>query len=368
MFWLAVSVTLTFGVSFFCSLCEAMVLSTTVGEIESLKNTRPKRGAALERIKGELEETTSAILTLNTIANTLGSVVVGALAAREFGDASIGVVSAVMTVGILVFSEVVPKNLGVVHRRALQPRLVYPLLFMRKALRPVTWLCQAIVRVFVSAPAEEPAADAEIRLLAERGAREGDLGHRESSIIANALRLDEVRVSAIMTPRNVLGALRQSATIAEVFAEFPNLPFGRMPVYGRNLDDIVGLVRRRDLLKAKAAGADAEIVGKFAQEAGFVPETVTAAEALRLFLENHQRLLVVVDEFGSTAGVISMEDVMETLLGSEIFEKDDVAVDMRELARTRVATLRGGKTKPAPASPAPKTGPASPPPPSSPAA
>ena len=337
MFWLFTAIFLTCGISFICSMWEAMILSTTVGEIEALKTTRPKRGAVLERLKTRLEETSSAILTLNTIANTLGSVVIGGLAAKEFGNVAIGYVSAGMTVAILIFSEVIPKNLGVVHRRTLQPVLVFPLAFITRMLGPVTYVCRIIVRLVVSPAGKESAAEDEIRLLAERGARQGNLSRSESNIIANALRLDEVRVSAIMTPRNVIGALRQDATITDVFNELPNLPFGRMPVYGRNLDDIVGIVRRRDLLKAKAAYADHELVGKFIHEAHFVPETVTAAEALRLFLENHQRLLIVVDEFGSTAGVISMEDVMETLLGSEIFEKDDMAVDMRELARARVA-------------------------------
>jgi CBS domain containing-hemolysin-like protein len=337
MFWLLTAIFLTCGISFICSMWEAMILSTTVGEIEALKTSRPKRGLALERLKTRLEETSSAILTLNTIANTLGSVVVGGLATKLYGNAAIGYVSAGMTVGILIFSEVIPKNLGVVHRRKLQPIMVYPLAFVTRMLGPVTYVCRIIVRFFVSPAGEESAAEDEIRLLAERGARQGDLSRSESNIIANALRLDEVRVSAIMTPRNVIGALRQGSTIGEVYRDLPNLPFGRMPVYGRNLDDIVGIVRRRDLLKAKAADADHELVGKYVHEAHFVPETVTAAEALRLFLENHQRLLIVVDEFGSTAGVISMEDVMETLLGSEIFEKDDMAVDMRELARARVA-------------------------------
>ncbi|MBC8012227.1 MAG: HlyC/CorC family transporter [Burkholderiales bacterium] len=334
---LLIAILLTCGVSFVCSLWEAMILSTTVGEIEALKSRRPKKGAALERLKTRLDETSSGILTLNTIANTLGSVIVGGLATRLYGNAALGIVSAGMTVCILVFAEVIPKNLGVTHRRKLLPPLVYPLAFMVKLLRPITFLCGVLVRFFVgAAPADEGAGE-EIRLLAERGARHGTLSLSESSIITNALRLDEVRVSSIMTPRNVVTALRQSTTIGEVLRDTPNISFGRMPVYGRHLDDIVGIVRRRDLLKAKANDQDTDPVAKYMQEAQFVPETVTAAEALRLFLEYHQRLLIVVDEFGSTSGVLSMEDVMETLLGREIFEKDDVAVDMRELARVRVA-------------------------------
>jgi CBS domain containing-hemolysin-like protein len=344
---LLLAIFLTCAASFICSLWEAMILSTTVGEIEGLKKRHPKLGQILERLKNNLEETSSGILTLNTIANTLGSVTVGGLATRLYGSAALGFVSAGMTVGILVFSEVIPKNLGVVHRRALQPAMVVPLAFVIRVLRPVTYLCGRIVRLVVGAPEKNPESWEEIRLLAERGARHGELSQNESDIIANALRLDEIRVASIMTPRNVIGAVRQSATIADVFRESPNVSFGRMPVYGRNLDDIVGLVRRRDLLKAKANDQDADLVSKHMQPAHFIPETVTAAEALRLFLETHQRLLIVIDEFGSTSGVLSLEDVMETLLGREIFEKDDVAVDMRELARVRVAARPRGVTRPA---------------------
>jgi CBS domain containing-hemolysin-like protein len=165
----------------------------------------------------------------------------------------------------------------------------------------------------------------------------------ESSIIANALSLDNVRVSEIMTPRTVVTALNRSSSVAEVFREQPTLAFGRMPVYGKNMDDIVGIVRSRDLLKAKAADQDAGLVEHFMQEAQFIPETATVGNALQVSLKTHNKLLVVVDEFGSTAGVVTMEDVIEHLLGREIFDKDDVAVDMRELARTKIQKQERGR-------------------------
>jgi CBS domain containing-hemolysin-like protein len=145
-----------------------------------------------------------------------------------------------------------------------------------------------------------------------------------------------VRVSEIMTPRTVVTALQRTASVGEVFTEHPTPPFGRMPVIGKNMDDIVGVVRARDLLKAKAHDQDAGLVEQFMQEAQFIPETATVGNALQLSLKTHNKLLVVVDEFGATAGVVTMEDVIEHLLGREIFDKDDVAVDMRELARTKL--------------------------------
>jgi CBS domain containing-hemolysin-like protein len=191
------------------------------------------------------------------------------------------------------------------------------------------------VRLIVPVPKEAHGSDEEIILLAERGAQKGTLSRSESSIITNALSLDNVRVSALMTPRTVVTALRRGATVGEIFQEYPTLPFGRMPVFGKNIDDIVGLARRRDLLKAKANDQDTALVEQLMHEVHFIPETVTVANALQVFLKTHQQLLVVVDEFGATAGVLTMEDVIEQLLGREIFEKDDVAVDMRELARSR---------------------------------
>ncbi len=335
MYWLILAIAFTLGISFFCSLFEALVLSTTVADIETLKKKRPRRGALLEELKHSLDETISAILTLNTVANTLGSVTIGGLTTRLFGDAVLGVLSATLTLAILIFSEVLPKNIGVVYRRELQPHVVFPLWWIRRALAPITYVCGLLVKWAIPNKVDTHTDDEEIILLAERGAQQGTLSKSESSIIANALSLDDVRVSEIMTPRIVITTLRRNMNVGDIFREYPNLPFGRMPVYGENLDDIVGLVRRRELQNAKAHDRDYELVEKLMHEIHFIPDTITAGNALQVFLRTHQQLLVVVDEFGSTAGVLTMEDVIEHLLGREIFEKDDLAVDMRELARAK---------------------------------
>lgn len=329
------AVVLTLAVSFCCSLLEALILSTTVAEIEALKRRSPRRGQALERLKLEIADTISTILTLNTIANTLGATIVGALAARLFGETWLGIVSAGMVLGILIFSEVIPKNLGVVYRVALQPYVALPLVALRRLLYPITFLCNLAVRFLVKEKPAETSSEEEIILLAERSAKEGKLTPAESRMIVNALSLDDVRVSEIMTPRIVVTALERDQTVAEVFAQHKNIPFARIPVYRDHLDHVIGMVRRRDLLKAAANDQDTTPVGELAQEVHFIPETVSAAAAMQMCLKTHQQLLVVVDEFGSVAGVVTMEDIIEHIIGREIFEKDDVAIDMRELARSR---------------------------------
>ena len=333
MHWLVLAIGLTLAVSFVCSLFEAIVLSATTAELEALKKTHPRRGQRFEVIRAELDQTISAILTLNTVANGVGSVIIGGLCAHLFGNHALIYLTPIFAVVLLVGSEVLPKNIGVAHRRRLLPAIVFPLWWLRRALTPVTWVCNLIVRLVVRTPAHLYRSDEEIILLAERGAQQGTLSRSESSIIANALSLDDVRVGAIMTPRTVVAALRAKATVTDAFQEFPDLRFGRFPVYGRNLDDSAGVVRRRALHHATANDQDGVLVEQLMHEAHFIPETATVADALQVFLKAHQKLLVVVDEFGATSGVISMEDVMEHILGLEIFEKDDVAVDMREFAR-----------------------------------
>jgi CBS domain containing-hemolysin-like protein len=336
MQWFILAISITLVVVFVCSMMEAMILSTTVAEIEGLKRSHPRAGELLEQLKISMDETISTILTLNTIASALGSAVIGAIGASLFPQHILALAMVLYGIALLVLAEVIPKTLGVVSRKALQPTLAYPLWLLCRALRPATYLCNLAVRLVIKPPVEKEKSDEEIILLAERGAQQGTLSKSESNIIANALSLDDVRVSEIMTPRTVVTALKKSATVGEIFREYPNIPFARIPVYGKNIDEIVGLVRRRDLLKAKANDQDFELVEKLMQEISFIPETVTAANALQVFLKTHQQLLVVVDEFGATAGVVTMEDVMEHLLGREIFEKDDLAVDMRELARAQL--------------------------------
>ncbi|MEO0796601.1 MAG: hemolysin family protein [Verrucomicrobiota bacterium] len=336
------AVAFTLVVSGFCSLLEAMILSTTTVEIENLKQKSPKRGELLEEFKTDIEETSSAILTLNTVANTLGATLSGGLAVKialsgslfSQGFAQNGFPYA-LTAFILIFSEVIPKNVGVLYRSGLQPLMVYPLWAVRFAMWPISQICKVIVRLIAGKKNTEETGEEEIILMAEKSAKDGNLTKDESAIISNALSLDDVKVAEIMTPRTVVSAFECLETIGDIFARMPNIPFARLPVYDENIDQIVGVVRRRDLLKAKAEDRDSVTVKRLMQEVIFIPDTANAAHALQQFLKSHQQLAAVVDEFGSVSGVVTMEDIMEHILGQEIFEKDDVAVDMRELARRK---------------------------------
>lgn len=332
---LVLAVIFTLSVSAFCSLLEAMVLSTTTADIEGLKNSHHKRGLLLERFRKDIEETSSAILGLNTVANTAGASISGALAIAALGQDKMIWFSASLVLAILIFSEVIPKNIGVLYRPTLLPWMVYPLHGVRLIMLPVSWICSRIVQAITGKRANNEVSDEEILLLAEKGAKEGQLTENESSIITGALSLDDVRVEEIMTPRTVVFALDQTQTIGDVFKQHRDIPFARMPVYDDNIDNITGIVRRRDLLKAKADDRDTLPITAIRHDTTFIPEQASIGNALQSFLKKHQQLAVVVDEFGSVSGVVTMEDIIEQIIGSEIWEKDDPAVDMRELARQK---------------------------------
>ncbi len=334
MVLLVVAIGFTLFVSALCSALEAVVLSTTVGDIEAIKKRYPKRGALLERYRDELQETSSAILSLNQIAGTFGSLVCGALFTKVFGSETFWSFSLWMTLGLLIFSEILPKNLGVLHRRALHPILIYPLWAVRFTMTPISFLCKYALRFAIKKDPPEAQWDEEIILLADKSAQEGALTMSERDMILNALSLDKLHIEDILTPRTVVFALAQHLTLEEVFKEYPSLPFARMPVYGAHIDNIVGVVRRKDLLATRSAYPDAPLQSLL-QPALFIPDQATGAHALEQFLKTHQQLAIVVDEFGSTMGVITLEDIFEHILGQEIFEKDDVAIDMRELARKK---------------------------------
>ncbi len=331
------AVAFTIGISALCSILEAMILSTTTAEIESLKKVHPRRGEKLEKYKVDLEETSSAILSLNTLANTLGATVVGGMAVQIWPDGSniLFKISTIMAVAILFFSEIIPKNIGVLYRPTLQPILIFPLAWVCAVMAPISRIVGWIVRNTLRPNKRPEDSDQEILLLAEKSAKDGTLTANERDMINNALSLDELLVNEIMTPRTVVFATDAEETVGSLMAKTKDIPFARIPVYEDQVDNIVGVVRRRDIFSAQASEKSALSIKELAHDALFIPDNAAASDALQTFLKHHQQLAIAVDEFGSMSGVITMEDVIEHIIGQEIFEYDDPAIDMRELARRR---------------------------------
>lgn len=332
MFTLVVAMIITLAVSALCSILEAMLLSTTASEVEALKKKNFRKGLLLEQFKTDIQETSSAILALNTIANTLGATVVGGFAIKLFGEDILVYFSLGMTFGILLFSEILPKNIGILYKNELISYFIYPLYIVRFIMRPISIIGQKMIQLLIH-PIKPPEAnhDTEIILLAEKRAQEGVLTTNERDMISNALTLDDTTINKLKTPRQVVTALDGNLTLKEVFQKHPDIPFARLPVYEKNFDNVIGIVRRRDMMNTQNDLKVKDLM----QPVIFIPDAATAAVALQSFLKNHQQIAVTVDEFGSTSGVITMEDIFEHILGQEIFEESDIAVSMRDLAMLR---------------------------------
>ena len=332
---LIVAVSAAVLISAMCSLFEAVLYSVPAGHIESLANADRKAGRILQRLRENVDRPIAAILSLNTIANTAGAAVAGAAAASVFGEAWVGYFSAAFTLAILMFSEVIPKTAGVIYSRPLASVVAPPLALLVGLFRPLIWLCGMVTRVVSRGREPEHVSEEEILGLARMGQQTGALEFDHAAAIANILTLQDKSVRDIMTPRTVVFALAASTTVEELRGRGGTFEHSRIPVYDRSTDDVVGIVLGREVLAAMAGGSGETRLEEMMRPVDFVAESVGLDRLLRMFMEKRQHLLIVLDEFGGLAGVVTLEDVIEEILGQEIVDEFDRVADLRELARRR---------------------------------
>ena len=326
-------VLLALGVSFLCSVLEAVLLSVTPSYVAAMEDDRPVAAEQLRTLKDDIDRPLAAILSLNTIAHTIGAAGAGAQAAKVYGSASVAIFSAVLTLLILVLSEIIPKTLGASYWRELAPSAARLLRGLILALYPLVVLSQGITRLLSRKEKQASVSREEITALAELGHQEGVFEKEESRILKNLFRFSSLRVKGIMTPRTVLFALPETLTVGEVLGEHDHLRFSRIPLYGKNRDDVTGYVLKDDLLLKAAQDEQALPLSAFKRDMLVVPDALPLPEFFERLLDQSEHIALVVDEYGGVAGVASMEDVVETLLGLEIVDEADSAEDMQELAR-----------------------------------
>lgn len=330
-------------ISAFCSLCEAVLYALPATEVARLKEEGHPSGARLEHLRERIDEPITAILTLNTVANTAGAAVAGSLAAKALGDGQVVLFSAALTVAILLFSEILPKTFGVVYTRALGPVLSGPISLLVVLLKPAILIIGFLTRM-ISRGREEGVSPEEIVSLARLGSRSGAIDAGEAAVIQNILGLPEVPARSIMTPRTVVYALGAATTIGEAQDHERLMIHSRVPIYDQSVDDIVGMVFRRDVL---ACEEPERTVRTLVRPVEFVGQNEPVDRVLELMLEHKRHMLVVVDEFGGFAGVVTLEDVLEEILGEEIVDEFDQVADLRQLAvQRRKAALSRMQEKP----------------------
>ncbi|MEJ2156880.1 MAG: hemolysin family protein [Desulfobacteraceae bacterium] len=330
---LLVYMALALGFSFLCSIMEAVLLSVSPSFVARQEQEGLRLGTRLRKFKDNVDQPLAAILSLNTIAHTVGAAGAGAQAAAVFGDAYIGLISAVLTFLILVFSEIIPKTLGAAYWRRLTPSVVRLLEVTIWIMYPLVKLADTLTRWLTKGRERSKVHRDEFIALAQLGAREGVFHKYESRILNNLFCFREVRTSDIMTPRTVLFALSENLSVDETLSLHSHLPFSRIPVYGENLDQITGFVLKNEILRAGQEKKGAALLSEMRRPLVVIPEALPLHRLFERLMDEKAHIALAVDEYGGTQGVVTMEDFIETLLGLEIVDEIDTVEDMQAMAR-----------------------------------
>ena len=332
---LVIYLSIAIGVSFLCSMLEAVLLSVRQGFIETQLHERPRRGAILKQVREDLDKSISSILILNTFAHTVGAAGVGAQAVAVFGPKWETLVAFLLTLAILYLSEIIPKTLGATFWRQLALPAAQTIRWLVWILYPLVWLSARLTDLFARHKQPGSISRDELSALARLGARHGSLGAQESELLENILQLRATRTEAILTPRTVVSALDAKLTVSEALSAISDLPFSRLPVFEDDLDTVVGLVLRPQLLETERAGGGERTLSDCLAPIHRVSEELPVLRLLDLFIKRREHMFLVEDQYGQTSGIVTLEDAVETLLGREIMDESDTVEDMQELARTR---------------------------------
>lgn len=327
-------ISLSLIVSFVCSVSEATLLTMTPTYIDTIEEENPKGASLLRDVKvTNIEKSIASILTLNTVAHTLGSLGAGAQAVIVFGDVWFGVFSGVMTLLILIGTEIIPKTIGTAYWRRFALPVAYYVRTINIVLMPIIWVTEKISRMLTKDKEESSFNRHEFLALANQGESSGQMSELETRIIKNSLALGVINVEDIVSPRSVVTAFDENMTVGDVFALHPKLPFSRFPIYEEDLDNATGFVLKSDLLIAKANQEIHTPIKQFKREIGFVFAKTKLFDLLDKMLKERMHIALAVGEFGEVKGLVSLEDVLETLLGLEIVDEFDRVDDMQALAR-----------------------------------
>jgi CBS domain containing-hemolysin-like protein len=345
MFELVIAVALTMSISAVCSLFEAVLYSVPLRHIETMVQQKKPGGKIFRSLRKDVDKPIAAILTLNTIANTGGAAVVGSVAAIVFGREWLGYFSAALTLGILIFSEVLPKTIGVVYGKSLVPVVAFPVRWLVAALKPAIWMISHLTGLISrNKPAESISPD-ELKVMAKLSLRTGEIKEYQEMVIDNVLSLDKRTVNDVMTPRTVVFSLSEHLTLEDAAAKSRKWEHSRFPVYDKNVEDIVGIVLTKELFMALSRGEKVKKLSDIMRPVRFVAETARLNNVLMEFMGAKEHLFVVIDEYGGLSGVISLEDILEEILGREIVDESDQVADKRDLARKRRSSIAGKGVK-----------------------
>lgn len=323
------------AVSFLCSVLEAVLLSTPISFISMKQSQGVKNAVLMMKYKTNVDRPVAAILTLNTVAHTIGAAGVGSESVKVFGEAYFGIISAILTLLILVLSEIIPKTVGASYWRTLAMPSAAIIRVLIVITYPLVWISELITRCF--SPKIQPltVSREEVAAMVNVGTDEGVIEMEENKIIRNFLKLPDLCAKDIMTPFVVVASVPAHTTMKEFYDNASLASFSRIPVYDTEREFITGYVRRAAVLEMLAQDKFLMTVGEIARPIPAFRETAKIPNIWQRLLENKEHISVITDEYGCMRGIVTMEDVIETMLGVEIVDECDTIEDMQAMARDK---------------------------------
>ncbi len=321
-------------VSFMCSILEVTLLSITPTFLAAKVNENKSFAKSLSKFKENIDTPLAAILTLNTFANTVGAVGVGVQAQLLWGNEYLSLTSGVLTITILIFSEIIPKTLGVNYWKNLAPVVPYFLKAMiYSPLYPIIILAKFITKLLQKDKSQNALSRSEFHAMAEIGVKEGIFKKEESKILMNLMVFNNIDVKSIMTPRTVVFAAEDHLSLQELFEKNEKIRFSRIPVYKKDIDNITGYVLKDDIMQELIEKKPDETLKSLSREIKVVNEQMPIIRLFYKLIEEKEHIAMVVGEYGEMVGIVTMEDIIETLLGTEIMDELDNIEDMQEQAK-----------------------------------
>ena len=323
------------AISFLCSILEATLMSTPISYITMREEEGYKPAPRFKEYKQDSSRPIAAILSLNTIANTIGAAGVGRQATIFFGSEWFGLVSALMTILILVFSEIIPKTLGTTRWKSLMgfaTRAIRVLIFV---MYPLVLLIELLTKLITPKEMESAVSREEVSAMANVAEEEGDLEEDENTIIQNLISMDEVKAFDVMTPRVVCEIAPESMTLKAFYKNKRYRHHSRIPVYADNDEYITGYILRMEALQLMAEDKFDLTLGDIRRDVATFDEDTPLDQIWDEMLTKDEQIAIIINEYGSFQGILTLEDVIETLLGSEIVDENDTVRDMQQLARDK---------------------------------
>ena len=322
-------------VSFLCSVLESVLMSTPLSYISLREDEGYRPAKVFKRYKLDNARAIAAILSLNTIANTIGAAGVGKQATLVFGSHWFGLVSAVTTILILVFSEIIPKTIGTNNWRRLMGFTAYTIRALIFVLYPIVLMVEGLTKLIARKEDETAVSREEVAAMADMGEDEGVIDEDENKIIQNVIKLGDVKAYDVMTPRVVAATAPEQMTLKQFYRSDEYSHFSRIPVYAEEEDFITGYVLRSEALEELAEDHFSKTLGDIKREIPLFNEEMSVADIWDNLLRHKEQIAGIIDEYGSFQGIITLEDIIETIFGLEIIDESDEVTDMQQYARDR---------------------------------